>query len=181
VSNSSNPLCINVGFLLNQPVGTSHDIPFELERLDLSSDLIFTGFEAVIRIGRTPQGMLVSGDLRAITKLECARCLSKFNQPLESEFSELYAFNRKSTTESDLILPEDANLDLRPLIREYMMLEIAINPLCRSDCRGLCPVCGENLTSTTCEHHTLNCEGEPTKYSDNSLARALSKAISETE
>jgi uncharacterized protein len=43
-------------------------------------------------------------------------------------------------------LPEDGHINLAPLVREYILLEIPINPLCRPDCLGLCPECGEILT-----------------------------------
>ena len=36
-------------------------------------------------------------------------------------------------------------LDLAPLLREYLVLDIPSRPLCRPDCRGLCPECGNNL------------------------------------
>ncbi len=49
-------------------------------------------------------------------------------------------------------MPEDAQIDLQPLMREYALLEIPINPLCRADCRGLCPVCGEDLNRQDCGH-----------------------------
>jgi uncharacterized protein len=67
-------------------------------------------------------------------------------------FTELYAFNKKSETDSGLLLPDDAQIDLQPLLREYALLEIPIKPICRPDCKGLCPVCGENLNETDCGH-----------------------------
>jgi len=51
-------------------------------------------------------------------------------------------------------LPEDGHIDLSPLVREYMLLDIPIKPLCSTDCKGLCPVCGENLNETQCGHTT---------------------------
>lgn len=84
---------------------------------------------------------------------ECVRCLVEFKQPLDVDFSELYAFTPRSVTESGLILPEDAHIDLEPLVREYMLIEIPISPLCREDCKGLCSICGEDLNEVTCEHY----------------------------
>jgi uncharacterized protein len=51
-----------------------------------------------------------------------------------------------------LLLPEDSHIDLAPLIREFALLEIPISPICKPDCKGLCPVCGENLNETDCGH-----------------------------
>lgn len=49
-------------------------------------------------------------------------------------------------------IPEDGNIDFGPILREYLLLEMPIKPLCKPDCKGLCTVCGENLNLTTCEH-----------------------------
>ena len=55
-------------------------------------------------------------------------------------------------TESGLLVPEDGQIDLEPLLREYALLEFPISPVCKPDCKGLCPVCGENLNRTDCGH-----------------------------
>ena len=83
---------------------------------------------------------------------ECVRCLGPSQQPLNIDFTELFAFNRDSITESGLLLPESGYIDLAPLIREYMLLEVPISPVCREDCLGLCPVCGENLNEKPHTH-----------------------------
>jgi uncharacterized protein len=90
--------------------------------------------------------------MHATLQSECARCLTEIEQPLEISFTELYAFSPRTVTESGLILPEDGHIDLAPLVREYMLLEIPISPICRPDCLGLCPVCGESLNENT-HHH----------------------------
>jgi uncharacterized protein len=146
------PLKINVGFLLNQPIGTNRDIHFEYPQVTLKPDLKLTDFSGVARIGRTPQGILVQGDFQGVAPAECVRCLSGFEQPLHTKFDELYAFDQRSVTESGLILPEDANIDLEPLVRDYLLIELPISPICRSDCKGLCPICGENLNEELAEH-----------------------------
>ncbi|MGB9586009.1 MAG: YceD family protein, partial [Anaerolineales bacterium] len=63
-----------------------------------------------------------------------------------------YAFNANSLEEGGMLLPETAQLDLSSIIREYMLLDIPISPLCKPDCKGLCPICGENQNEVTCHH-----------------------------
>ena len=46
---------------------------------------------------------------------------------------------------SGLLVPESGKIDLEPFIRDEMILAMPINPLCRINCKGLCPECGENL------------------------------------
>jgi uncharacterized protein len=103
-------------------------------------------------MARTPQGLLLTGEFGGETTLNCARCLAPFSQRLNWNLTELFAFNEKSVAEPAMIVPEDAQIDLEPLIREYALLEVPIRPICRPDCRGLCPVCGEDLNLKDCGH-----------------------------
>jgi len=152
MTNSRNPFRINVGFIIHEEVGYSHEIPFESDRVNIE-DLELCGVLGKAVIGRTPQGLIVQASLSAETSLECVRCLKGFDQSIAWHMTELYAFTKKSVSESGLLLPEDAHIDFAPLIREYALLEIPINPLCKPDCRGLCSVCGENLNEADCGHH----------------------------
>lgn len=152
VKQQRNPLRFNVGFLINQPAGTSRDIHFEFPELLLQPDFEIRDVQGLVRLGKTPQGILVQASFDAKTTAECVRCLVQFDQPLHTEFQELFAFNTRSVSESDIILPEDGNIDLEPLLREYLLVEIPISPLCREDCKGLCAVCGEDLNVRLCEH-----------------------------
>ncbi len=151
-SNSRNYLRLNVGFIIHQTVGYSRDFPFEIPRVQLPPDLDLTDLTGVARVTRTAQGLLVQARMNAQTVCECVRCLDNSRQPLNIDFTELYAFTPNSITQSGLLLPETGQIDLAPLVREEMLLAIPINPLCRDDCKGLCPICGENLNETTCNH-----------------------------
>jgi uncharacterized protein len=149
--NLRKPFRINVGFIIHEEVGYSHEIPFEFENVKLE-DLELQNFIGKVDIGRTPQGLVVQGNFSADTKLECVRCLREFSHPLDWNFTELYAFTRKSVSESGLLLPEDAHIELGTLLREYALLEVPINPLHDPDCKGLCPVCGQDLNVRDCGH-----------------------------
>jgi uncharacterized protein len=146
------PLRINIGFLINAPVGTNRDFEFELPTLRYHPDQEFHDFKGTARVTRTQQGLFVQGDFETTVTSECVRCLAEFVQPLQTTFSELYAFDQRSITESNLLVPPDGYIDLGPLVREYLILEIPIRPICREDCKGLCPICGEDWNASTCEH-----------------------------
>jgi uncharacterized protein len=152
VTNPRKPLRLNLGFLINGPIGTSRDFDFDFERFQVSDDLALVPFNGLARVGRTPQGLLVQGDFEGETELECVRCLVPFGRHLPFAFTGLYAFNPKSGTDSGLLGPEDAQIDLQPLVREYALLEIPIGPLHSPECKGLCPVCGQNLNERDCGH-----------------------------
>ncbi|MFL7891383.1 MAG: YceD family protein [Anaerolineales bacterium] len=143
MNQSRQSLRLNVGFLIHQSVGSSRDFYFDLPNLPIEPDLNLKDFQGSVRITRTPQGLLVQANLQAKYLTECVRCLADTNLTLQTEFCELYAFTSRSASESGLILPEDGHIDLGPLLREYFVLEIPINPLCRPECHGICAVCGE--------------------------------------
>ncbi|MEO8356943.1 MAG: DUF177 domain-containing protein [Chloroflexota bacterium] len=146
------PFRINVGFIIHEEVGYSHEIPLELEKIKLD-DLELRNLIGTVTIGRTPQGLVMQGNFSAETTIDCVRCLKEFNFPLTWVITELYAFNRKSVSESELLVPDDAHIDLAPLIREYALLEIPIKPLHDPDCKGLCIECGQDLNIKDCGHN----------------------------
>jgi uncharacterized protein len=80
------------------------------------------------------------------------RCLKDFGFRLTWELTELYAFKKESMSESELIVPDSAQIDLAPLLREYAILELPIKPLCKPDCMGLCIECGQDLNLKDCGH-----------------------------
>ena len=149
--NPRKPFRINVGFIIHEEVGYAHEIPFDLEKIKLE-DLELRNLAGLVTIGRTPQGLVVQGEFSAETTLECVRCLKEFKHPLHWEITELYAFNKKSISESELLVPDDAQIDLAPLIREYALLEIPIKALHDPECKGLCIECGQDLNLKDCGH-----------------------------
>jgi len=149
---SKKPFRINVGFIIHEEIGNNYDFPFEFAKITLGDDLELRNFEGIINVGKTPQGLVVQADFSAENTLECVRCLCDFDHEFDWSFTELYAFDKRSETESGLILPEDAHIDLAVLLREYALLEIPISPICKPDCKGLCPECGQNLNEKDCGH-----------------------------
>jgi len=152
--NPRRPFRLNVGFIVHEEVGYSHEFPFAFDTIPLADDLTLRNFDGVATIGRTPQGLILQAKFSATTSLECVRCLNKFDYTLHWDMTELFAFNKKSVSESGLLLPENAQIDLQPLLREYALLETPIKPVCKPGCKGLCPVCGEDLNQNDCGHRS---------------------------
>lgn len=153
VGKSKYPLRINVGFIINQPVGTFRTLEFETEKLELETESVFEQFKGTARVNRVAQGVLIQGDFQADVMVDCVRCLEGFLQPLHAEFDEFYAFREEDADETGQLLPENAFIDLGPVVREYLLLEMPISPQCKQDCKGLCDICGANLNHEGCEHH----------------------------
>lgn len=152
VSDSRDLLRLNVGFIVHQTVGYSRNFRFKIPSIRLSPDLDLSILSGVARVTRTSQGLLLQVKMRAFIVVECARCLTRFSQELNIDFTDLYAFSPDSVTDSGLLLPDTGKIDLEPVLREEMTLAMPINPVCNSDCKGLCPICGNDLNQTTCNH-----------------------------
>lgn len=79
---------------------------------------------------------------------ECRRCLGPADDEITKDVSEIY---EPDATEGETYELGNDSVDLEPMIREALMLEIPTAPVCRPDCPGLCPVCGINRDSQACD------------------------------
>lgn len=147
------PLRLNVGFLLNESIGCSRNVEYNVDSVQLSEDLKVNGLQGSLTLTRTSMGVLVEGKLQGILSLECVRCLKSYNQHLTSSFEDLFVYPASQAEDPLLAIPETATLDLTPILREYLLLDVPIQPLCRLDCKGLCPICGELINVNKCDHH----------------------------
>ena len=133
---------INVAQLLKEPVGSSqsHDISGTIGE---EVEGFVEGNANLIRISR---GVLVQCKLTAEVKLICSRCLNTFLCPMsftaEEEFlpiSDVSGDLAPSLLEqSEGFTINNKNiLDLSELIRQYILLNLPMKPLCRPDCPGI--------------------------------------------
>jgi uncharacterized protein len=113
----------------------------------------------------------VSGRMRGDVVVACGRCLGPARIPLDEDIHATFMPEgslAKAVDEApaegdegvelaaeDLdVYPYDGEaVDLEPIIREQLVLAVPYAPLCREDCKGLCPQCGvdRNVESCTCE------------------------------
>lgn len=112
-------------------------------------DLEVSFLRGSVQATRVQSGLLIQGAVASQLRLECVRCLEPFNFPLVLELEEIF---RLSPTKAHLpyYVGEDGWIDLAPLLREQAWVEIPMKPLCRPDCKGLCPHCGANLNIEPC-------------------------------
>lgn len=145
-------LRLNVGFVVNQAIGYSRDFSIEIPDLSFSDDFVIKNLVGNIVVSRTTEGLLVQVKGQARTRVECVYCLESFEQILQLNFVEMYTFSSHAIEDTELILPDDLQIDLAPLLREYLLLDIPISPVCKPECEGLCPICGEKLNISNCSH-----------------------------
>ena len=98
-------------------------------------------------------GVVVSADVSAPWEGECRRCLRPVAGEVQTHVRELY--EEHSDGEETYPLRGD-QLDLAPLARDAVLLELPLAPLCIEDCLGLCPECGANRNEGDCGHVIRN-------------------------
>lgn len=98
-------------------------------------------------------GIEVSAELRAPWQGECRRCLRPLSGDLHCDVRELYrprAPGEGPDADEETYPLNGDTLDLGPLIRDALLLELPIAPVCQADCQGLCPTCGADLNEGPC-------------------------------
>lgn len=128
--------------------------------------------EVDMRLESVAEGILLSADIYAIAKGECIRCLDPVEITVERKIQELYRYeptndkggkrkkhsSRTDTSdEIDLDAVDELWLDgnemnLEIPIRDAVVLDLPINPLCSEECLGLCPDCGEKWEKLPEDH-----------------------------
>lgn len=106
-----------------------------------------------ITLESVTEGVLVSGAATVELAGECARCLEPVSDQLTVDLQELYVYPESEATEDEASRIVDESVDLEPLVRDQVVLELPFTPLCRPDCEGLCVTCGANLNEDTDHQH----------------------------
>lgn len=116
--------------------------------------------EASFHLERKGNDILASGAFTTTAVVLCSRCSEPVTVPISDQFTILYvganeAFRDEefelSAAEMDVDVMQDDRLDLSRILRENVLLALPLQPLCRAECRGLCPRCGINLNETSCQ------------------------------
>jgi DUF177 domain-containing protein len=92
-------------------------------------------------------GVMVAGTVETTWEGPCRRCLRQASGLLAVPVRELFA--ERGDPEESYPLHGD-ELDLGPLVRDAVVLELPLAPLCDERCQGLCPTCGVNRNEGTC-------------------------------
>ena len=107
--------------------------------------------ELDVQLEEVSDGVLVTAVAKAPLAGECARCLEQFTSGMEVEFQELFAAQAGESGDDGYLL--DGNLlDLEPALRDALVLELPLSPLCADDCAGLCTICGVRLAEAEPGH-----------------------------
>lgn len=136
-------------------IETAHSLGIKPPDLTLDNEVHIDAM--VNRQGRV---FFVDGTLRTNLHLICSRCAGEFSYPVETDFYCQEEPFTSSDIETEAILHrEDMDIDhyrgdeveLNDIFREQVILAIPMHPLCKTECLGLCPKCGQNLNIKKCD------------------------------
>ncbi|WP_377105127.1 YceD family protein [Propionicimonas sp. T2.31MG-18] len=98
-----------------------------------------------LRLESVVEGVLVTGTAKVRLSGNCARCLDEISRTEEVDLQELFCYPGKELDDAEALRIEGEMIDLEPVLRDAVVLDLPFTPLCRPDCAGLCPDCGANL------------------------------------
>jgi uncharacterized protein len=122
------------------PAGYGYDIIGVPEGASLDID---------VRLESVTEGVLVTGTVAAPLTGQCGRCLDPITDELVVDVCELFAYpssvTDRTSEQDEVHRIEGDHLDIEPVVRDEVVLALDWTPLCRPECLGLCPDCGQRL------------------------------------
>jgi uncharacterized protein len=109
--------------------------------------------ELDLRLESAVEGVLVTGTGQVELRGECVRCLSPVEDRIEVDVQELFVYPGSGAEEDEASRMVGDQIDLEPVLRDAVVLELPFQPLCRPDCAGLCPECGANRNDDPGHEH----------------------------
>ena len=139
------------------------------EEAEQIGKLATSGHAEVLHEHRGPRDIVADirlrGQFDGKFQVPCARCVEPVEIPLAAEFDLIFrpAAADAEPTERSITAPETEigyylkdSLLLEDVLREQVLLSLPVRTLCKPDCKGLCPRCGENRNNQVC-----SCEEGP--------------------
>ncbi len=121
------------------------DLIESLQEYQLVGAPVFSG-----RLTVAGEGVFtLQGQLTANVIGQCGRCLAAVPRSLQIEVTEIY--RPQAAADEDGYTYTGQELDLEPALWDNLVLALPARLLCQANCRGLCPVCGQNLNEKDCK------------------------------
>lgn len=113
-----------------------------------------------VRFDRTGRNVFLSGTVDLSSSPQCARCTERYQSAIHLDLMINMApadekkrsrDEEEAVDDENFIFYEGEVIDLGEVLREQIELDKPIRTLCREDCKGLCPSCGNNLNTHPCK------------------------------
>jgi uncharacterized protein len=148
---TSTPLRIPLAAALRHP-GNSRPVTTVVTLADLGNAVAQvapgTPIDLDLELERISEGIVVRGELTSTWSAPCSRCLEPVTGALGVHVDELF---EAVPLEGETYPLEEDVIDLEPMVRDALLLELPLVPLCRADCAGLCASCGVNHNIASCD------------------------------
>mgnify|MGYP001320700804 FL=1 len=159
----------NVAQLLKEGVGARRHYTLD-EAFEALPETGTTKVRGNVMLTRIDRGIWVSGSLAANAYSMCARCLNitecSVDFPMDEEYISTIEINSgnqisvqknpsANIKEEEFLLDSRHTLDLTEAVRQYVIINLPMKPLCDQNCSGLCSTCGANLNQ-----HICDCSGQ---------------------
>lgn len=159
IDKSQTDLKFNVAQLLREEVGARRNYTFTENALLLDAETRVRQLEGRVRFTRTATGVLAHVEADGLVEMPCIRCLTPAQQRVEIRFTDEFHSRIEVNTGIPLPKPDEEDpfyideshlVDLGEALREYGLLALPMQPLCKADCKGLCPSCGTDRNQGDC-------------------------------
>ncbi len=165
----------NVSQLLLMGPGSVREFEFREPLPDPADELHLHGpISGHARLTRTSEGIVAHSDYHACAVVECARCLDAMTTrvvgTLDEEFLPMtdvrtgfFVELPEGTEDDQPLINEHHEIDLNEILRQNILTNLPLQPLCEPNCPGLCPECGERLGASHADHPepTVEAPAEP--------------------
>lgn len=139
---------------LNIEEGSSQSFTFEESSVgDLTGVTLLEPVTGQFVLSNLGIGYQFSGSFNTKVSQPCVRCLEPVPEDVEFDIDETYFLGgQEDPDQEDMFVLETDELDVSDVVRQHLLIEITEFPLCKENCRGLCPECGADLNVTDCPH-----------------------------
>jgi uncharacterized protein len=152
------PNTISLGAVFDEPVAFDFVFLLSVEAIDREILVSLSPVRAAGEVSRIEKGFAFDARLAYGGELECSRCLAAYPFTVDDAFS-IVLCPLAPQGEQEIALEKD-DLDVSfysdpvipvaPIIEERIQMLLPMKPLCREDCKGLCPRCGEDWNVKGC-------------------------------
>ncbi len=109
--------------------------------------------ELDVRLESVVEGVLVTGSAVVQVTGECVRCLAAIADEVEIAVQELFVYPGSEAGEDEVSRLAGDLIDLEPIVRDAVVLDLPFQPKCSENCRGLCVTCGVDLNTEPDHSH----------------------------
>jgi uncharacterized protein len=150
---------ISLDTITDEPLRFDFELPFTLEALDRDVLVSIEPARIAGEVTRVEEGHSLSARLTWSGQLECSRCLAPYPFANEEDFS-LVLYPRRPVAGTEIEMDrqdfdayfyDDPVIPVAPIAEERIQMAVPMKPLCRDECRGLCPRCGSDLNVSECK------------------------------